>query len=774
MTSAFSLLHRGVQQALYRMGWKELHPFQVEAIQHLLGGETRHLILAASTASGKTEAAFLPIISALAAAPESSVQAIYIGPLKALINDQFGRLENLCEHVDVPVHRWHGDVSAAQKKRFREKPGGILLITPESLESNFINYGLDVPRLYKQLRYVVIDELHSFLDNVRGVHLRSLLHRLEVMTGTTPTIIGLSATIGNPEAAQRWLQPTEPERVRFLQDTSSQRAVKLGIRAYIKRSPVGDEESVEPRLSVAGVAVLMDALSVHPRHDPKSRQALIDELLETAECRDGLLVTDEYDEIAADVMDKFCESTNLVFLNARADIEDLADRLHRRVEALRWNHDPFVVHHGAISKELREETEIRLKSKVPTTALCSTTLEMGIDIGNARAVGQVDPPWSVASMVQRLGRSGRRDGEPSVLRLYVREESPDSRSTLADLLCPDLLRAIAMARLMIAKWLEPPDVDRWHLSTLVHQVMSVLRQTGGQPAARVYALLVAGGPFRRIETADFALLLRGLGAKSVIEQMPNGDLILGTEGEKITAHHSFYAAFQTSEEFTIRHDDHAIGQLPAERIPPVGEHILLAGRRWQIADIVPQSATVFVIPAKGKRLPAFHSEGGDIHTRVVREMRKVLLSDDVPGYLDAAAKSLLVGSRRFAAATGVAAQGFMDNGSSCSWFPWVGTRTMRTLELAAARAKLPCLHDRNRLCLDYEAPATDVLAHLQEFCQEAIDPLELSAKMEVKALDRFDYLVPEELLDRANADDRLDVREAQETAAQLFGEPRNC
>jgi ATP-dependent Lhr-like helicase len=160
---AYSLLHPGVQEAIWKLGWKDFKPIQVQSI-HAICGTEQHLVICAQTAGGKTEAAFLPIISRLAAQLQPSVQALYVGPLKALINDQFRRLEDLCTKLEIPVHRWHGDVPANQKKALREKPGGILLITPESLESNFINFGAQVPRVYRHLCFVVVDELHSFLS----------------------------------------------------------------------------------------------------------------------------------------------------------------------------------------------------------------------------------------------------------------------------------------------------------------------------------------------------------------------------------------------------------------------------------------------------------------------------------------------------------------------------------------------------------------------------------------------------------------------------------
>ena len=338
----------------------------------------------------------------------------------------------------------------------------------------------------------------------------------------------------------------------------------------------------------------------------------------------GVQPDDELDEIAADIVRNFAHSTNLIFVNAKSTIETLAVRLRERVKKEKLPADPFVVHHGSISKELREEAEAQLKDPAPTTAICSSTLEMGIDLGAVRAVGQVDTPWSVASVVQRLGRSGRRDGETAIMRMYVRDTSPHFGSGLTDLLYPDLLRAVALTRLMLAKWLEPPDIDRLHLSTLVHQVLSCLKQTGGMPAVQLHQTLSKVGPFRHVTAAMFNVLLKGLGKKRVIEQLPQGELILAPLGEQITSNFDFYAAFKGTEEYFIRNGEEHIGNLPADLIPPVGEHIILAGRRWRVEEIDALAKTVFVIPARGGKAPEFLGSGGEIHSRVVQEMRAVL------------------------------------------------------------------------------------------------------------------------------------------------------
>ena len=562
---AFSLLHPGVQEAIWKMGWKEFKPIQVQSI-HAICETQNHLVICAQTAGGKTEAAFLPIISRLAAQPQPSVQALYVGPLKALINDQFRRLEELCAKLEIPVHRWHGDVPANQKEALRDKPSGILLITPESLESNFINFGAQVPRVYRHLSFVVIDELHSFLSNVRGAHLQSLLSRVSAATGCSPRLVGLSATLADPQAARAFLAPDAVGSVKVIEDTSAKREIKFGIKLFLSRP----QENKEPsrRLTPEEALALANKMATQKPAGEAALEVLLQQQsappTHTAEQPE-----DELDEIADDIIKNFPLSTNLIFGNSKRSIEILADRLHERVRRAKWPADPFVVHHGSLSKDLREDAEATLKSGVPTTALCSSTLEMGIDIGHVRAVGQLDTPWSVSSMVQRLGRSGRRAGEAAIMRMYVREESPHARSTLTDLLYPDLLRAIAMTRLMLEKWLEPFDQNRMHLSTLTHQILSCLKQTGGMRADDLYRVLCQRGPFRNVSQPQFADLLRGLAQHDLVEQVPQGELILALVGERITAGFDFYAAFQSTEEFIIRCGAEDIGKLPADIVPPV-------------------------------------------------------------------------------------------------------------------------------------------------------------------------------------------------------------
>ncbi len=756
--AAFSLLHRGVREAIFRRRWKELHAIQVQSIHALLGG-TGHLLICAHTAGGKTEAAFLPIISRLAENPRPSVQALYVGPLVALINDQFERLEELCADVEVPVHRWHGAASATEKRKLRDAPGGILLITPESLESNFINCGAHLRRIYAELDFVVIDELHSFLSSVRGVHLRSLLARLFAETDRKPRMVGLSATLGDPQGARSFLAPDAPESVTIIEG-KGEHAIKFGIKAFLRGEQASGDKLRRWRPSDAFDAVqTLTEAQAHQAHPLGN--------LENTEEDAPAAVNDELDDIAADILQTCAAKTNLVFGNAKQGLEVLADRLHRRVQDLRWPHDPFHVHHGSLSKDVRLETESILKAGRPATVLCSSTLELGIDIGSVHRVAQLDPPWTVASMRQRLGRSGRREGEPARMCIYSRDQSPHSGSSLTDLLFPNLLRCVALTRLMLSKWLEPHDAGRLDLSTLVHQILSCLRQTGGRRATDLFGVLVKNGAFRQVSEPVFGRVLRSLGSLDLIEQMPQGELILAPKGERITADRDFYAAFEASEEFLVRHEGNEIGKLQNSLVPPVGENLILGGRRWRVDQIDALAKTVFVSPAKSGKAPVFRGAGGEIHNRVVEEMRAVLADTDEPHYLDGAAHTLLKTARGIAACSGVISPGVVVRPDSLQWFPWLGTRGLLTLELHARCDGIAA--ETDVLSITYKNTNADRLrVHLESIVHNDRTALQLAHCMGIKTFEKFDESLSEDLLDEANARDRLDFPAASARAAQLL------
>ncbi|MBO0748725.1 MAG: DEAD/DEAH box helicase, partial [Acidimicrobiaceae bacterium] len=383
--AAFALLHPALRRWVWERGWTALRDVQARAIPPILDADA-DVVISAATASGKTEAAFLPILSALTNSPSTrtGVEVLALSPLKALINDQHERLADLCSPLGIPVTAWHGDVNGSAKHRLLERPEGILLITPESLEALLVLRGPQAPSLFGALRYVVVDELHSFICGERGAQVQSQLHRVEQAVHRQVPRIGLSATLGDQEAAGEFLRPGGGLR-RVAIDADDHLELRLQLRGYLDRAPD------------------------HGSHPP-APAAPLEVVEETA--------TDTDWAIASDLARVLTGTDNLIFANSRREVEILADRLGQ-LAGDRGQGDAFLAHHGSLSKTLREEVESRLKDRSrPVSAVCTATLEMGIDIGSVASIAQVGPPPSVATLRQRLGRSGRR-GDPAVLRLCV-------------------------------------------------------------------------------------------------------------------------------------------------------------------------------------------------------------------------------------------------------------------------------------------------------------------------------------------------------------------
>jgi len=432
MTEAFDKLAPPIQKWVRQSGWQELRYIQSQAIHALMDG-TDDLIISASTASGKTEAAFLPLISQLLLNPSDSpgFDLVYIGPLKALIGDQTDRLKSICQNLELPITPWHGDVSSAVKNKALKAPRGILLITPESIEAMFVRRGAQIGQVFGQTRAVIIDELHTFLDTERGVHLRSLLARIEIAAGRPIRRVGLSATLGDVEMAKAYLRIKE-DTVTVIEATGGEAELRLQLRGYVVENEGSNDES-----------------------GPTT------------------------DLIANHLFEHLRGKDHLVFAGSRQSVELYADRLRALCEHKRLPQE-FYPHHASLSRDHRAFVEDRLKDKaLPTTAVCTSTLELGLDIGDVTSIAQIGPPYSVASLRQRLGRSGRRLGQPAILREYVLEAKLFADSHVVDRLRLSLIRSIAMIDLLLEGWCEPPRPQALHLSVLVHQVLSIIAERGG-------------------------------------------------------------------------------------------------------------------------------------------------------------------------------------------------------------------------------------------------------------------------------------------------------
>ena len=703
----FELLAQPVQQWIWRRGWGELRDIQERAIPLLLGGD-RDLVIAAPTASGKTEAAFVPLLSRLVSADRQArgFEIVYVSPLKALINDQFRRLEELCEALEVPVHKWHGDVSSGAKARAMRAPQGVLLITPESLEALFVRRGRDVPRLFAPVSNVVVDELHSMLDTERGVQLRSLLNRIEIAVRRRVRRVGLSATLGDMGLACAYLRPGEPDEVEVVRSDSGGQEIKLLLTGYVVGGPREELWDSEGE-SGSGPA---DDREVSER------------------------------SIAAHLFRSLRGKRNLVFADSREQVEIYADRLRELSEKAHLPNE-FFAHHASLARQHREFVEGRLRGAYePTTAVCTSTLELGIDIGEVESIAQIGPPFSVSSTRQRLGRSGRRQGKAAVMRTYIQESALGSESHPVDALRIRLVRSIAIIELLVEGWCEPPGPGALHLSTFVQQVLSVIAERGGATASTLFDTLCRRGAFSAVSASLFKQVLRALatGKKPLIEQAPDGTLLLAARGETLVEHYTFYAAFGTPEEYRVVAEGRTLGSLPVAVLFVVGSPIIFAGKRWRISAVDTAAKVLEVTPDPTGTPPKFSGSPGSLDDRVAERMREVYLERSVPAYLDAAARMLLAEARSNYARFGLDVAPVLQIGTKQTLItPWRGTIVTETLALALIAKGLRA-SPRDHVVVEVDASETSVRRALREVAVGKLpDAVSLAALM--RNLEREKY-----------------------------------
>jgi ATP-dependent Lhr-like helicase len=735
-STAFERLHESVRRWVWQQRWNELRDVQEAAIEPILSGSTDVIIMAA-TAAGKTEAAFLPICSRLVGHSGGSVRALYVGPLKALINDQFARLDGLCEELEIPVHRWHGDVQAGARRDLLERPSGILLITPESLEAQFVVRGTQIERLFAHLDYVVVDELHAFIGNERGRQLQSLLHRLETAIRKRVPRIALSATLGDTVLAAEFLRPGKGDDVRLIQSREGGRELRMQLRGY---------RAEAPELSRAEL-----------RAAQRTRREI-----ELEEVVSGDRIT-----ISEHLFAMLRGHDNLIFANARTVVEEYADLLRRMSERQRVPNE-FFPHHGNLSKELREDVERLLKDKDrPLNAICTSTLELGIDIGSVHSIAQIGAPPSVAALCQRLGRSGRKPGEASILRMYIVEPEVTADTAPQDAVHPELVQSICMLNLLLAGWFEPPLTGALHLSTLVQQVLSLIAQHGGISAKGAWEILCKSGPFSSVDPRTFAEFLRGLGGHDLITQAKDGTLLAGGLGERIINHYSFFTAFTTPEEYRLVTEGHTLGTLPIDFPIGEGQFLIFAGRRWRVTSIDLQHKVIDLVAAPGGRPPIFKGSGISVHDRVRQQMLTAYRSGDIPAYLDATARDLLTEARANFARLGLVETPIISNGDQALLFPWMGSRVMNTIYLQLQRRDLDVCLDGIAIAIDGHTP-DELHAILRDLVADGpANGPQLAAVAADKLLEKYDQFLPEELLSRDYASRRLDPIAAWNTLRRI-------
>lgn len=724
-----------IQDFIYQNQWESLRAVQVAAAEAIFLTDD-HVLLSASTASGKTEAAFFPILTLFTEDMPKSVGAIYIGPLKALINDQFLRLNDLCREAEIPVWHWHGDVSQSHKNKLLKHPSGILQITPESLEALLMHKHADVARLFGDLRFVVIDEVHSLMRGDRGGQTLCLIERLSRLSGSNPRRIGLSATIGDLE----------------------------GTGAFLASGT--NRHTVIPKIENAGTRWRLSMEHFFVQGVQSAEGEEIPEALPLLDAK-----TDTAPQNADPGMGYIFEHTRgkkcLVFVNSREECEAVTTTLRQYCEL---NHEPdrFLIHHGNLSASYRETAEAVMKDEEQCqTTVTTATLELGIDIGRLERAFQIDAPFTVSSFLQRMGRTGRRDLPPEMW-FVMREEEPEARAMLPTTIPWSLLQGIALIQLYREeRWVEPPKLDRLPFSLLYHQTMCTLVSCGEMSPAGLAARVLSLSYFHRISQEDYRLLLKHLISIGHIQQTEEGGLIVGLAGERQTNSYKFYAVFKENEEYTVRSSSQELGTIVQP--PPIGEKIALAGHVWIVEEVDHERHLVYCEPVKGK-VPAYFGQcAGDINTRVLEKMREVLGEETVYPYLMKNAVARLEQARNTALHAGVTQEPLICLGGDM-WclFPWLGSYAFLALERFI---RLKCAPALGLSAIDPTRPyfmqfkmkgsKEDFFRVLCEAEKQALDPMELVYKGEVPVFEKYDEFLPPELIRKGFAQGILDIEGMQ-------------
>lgn len=562
--SSVKLLSDKMQERIADFGWYELTDIQEKTIPLVINSDM-HLIIEAETASGKTEAVFLPMLSLVENSNnyKDEVKILYISPLKALINDQFKRIYKLAEEMNIRITKWHSDVNSNIKKNFLDNPSGILQITPESIEAFMINRPERIKEVFKGVEYIVIDEIHSFIGQDRGYHLQSLLYRLGKYFDKTPRVFGLSATIDGIDLIKKWIC-NDTNKVELVSSSISSKKTFYNIMHFDKTED--SEDSINPMI--------------------------IDDILK---------LTDN--------------NKAIVFCNSREKVESLTYNLNDKL-----GYKKFYAHHSYIDKALREEIENLVKEDESICIVSTSTLELGIDIGNVDLIIQLDSTFTVSSLKQRIGRTGRRKNQDRISQIYT--EEPES-----------LLLSATTVELMKQGRVEKPIISFKNYDYLFQQILSMIIEHNGIRVEQLIPEINNNPVFNKIDNHSIILLLKHMITKNIISSLDSSsELLLGYEGEKIVHNKNFYAMFESEEPYEVIYDTKKIGLY--DEYKSKDQIVVLSGRSWIVASTIPENRKIYVEPFNKYVLPRFEPSIGERSELVRNELFNFLNNKVVPSYVN--------------------------------------------------------------------------------------------------------------------------------------------
>lgn len=723
-----------IQDYIYRNKWEELREIQVAAANVIFDTED-NLLLTSGTASGKTEAAFLPVLTQLYENPSGSVGALYISPLKALINDQFERLEELLEEADIPVTKWHGDASQTQKKKLLKNPRGIMQTTPESLESLLIRNSSGVFRLFSDLRFIIIDEVHYFMDSDRGLQLLSVLERLQRIIGFEPRRIGLSATLGDTENAERWLS--------------------MGSRAVCV-TPRVSEKGRKVRLSVRFFPIAQKI----PHKNSK------------------VLLENYYNYLYDVTHGKRC----ILFSNSKGEVEENIAHL-KRISEQKHGSDCYLVHHANISPALREFAEQRMKSgELPVCTGATVTLELGIDLGHLERIVQTGCPLTVSGFVQRLGRTGRRGGTGEMYFAFRQDMSVPQNVFYKDVNW-DFVMCIAEILLYTReKWVEPMFLPKLPYSLLYHQTMAVMLASGSVQPKELARQILTLSVFSHITKEDYAFFLKHLLENGHLERCVDGGLLIGEKGEAVVNNYEFLAVFSVPLEFTVRCGSEVIGTVQ-NPFPPKSQ-FALAGQAWEVTELDKKQLIIYVKKIPGISANMWTDTGNEyVHTKVMKKILEIIRSDEQYAFLDESAKKRLADIRTLCRSAskdgGYSGKELLDgspapnseermvlpiSGTNYAVFPFLGTRGTMALQFALRERGFQANVYLSRyipVCVEVQTDMGKdaLISALNDICEKGADKYGFKIPENCEISGKYNDFIPRELLTKQYVEDYLDTDE---------------
>ena len=616
--SPFDRLHLTIQHhVLNTMGWRELRPLQMASIEPVVDG--CHTLLIAPTAGGKTEAAFLPLLTRMVTEDWRGLGIIYVCPLKALLNNLHVRLERYCQWVGRTCAIWHGDVLEGQRKAILRELPDCLLTTPESLEAMLVSSRIDHRAVFASVRAIVVDEIHAFAGDDRGWHLLSVLERVTRLSGREIQRVGLSATVGNPEALLDWL------------------AGHCEGRRQLVQIPISTTAPT-PEVTVDYVGSLENAASV----------------------------------IAA----LYRGEKRLVFCDSRSRVEQLAILL--RSAGVETH-----VSHSSLSADERRGAEQAFSEATNCVIVATSTLELGIDVGDLDRVIQIDAPTTVASFLQRLGRTGRRaDSKRNCLFLATTEDA--------------LIQATALVSLWGKGFVEPIIPPDWPIHLLGQQILALVLQERSLPAGAWEQWLLRLPVFAEIAREDRDALVNHLIEAAFIHVDQGQWMLGGTAEDKFGYKHfsELVSVFTSPPVFEVWHGQTHVGTVEQSVFmgsPEQRRTLSLGGRAWRVVEISWSQRRALVQPEPGEARTRWLGGERSLGFGLCQEIRRILTSDDVPDFLSRRGIDSLGRSRdEFLwlrnSSDGVKA----GDENATEWWTFAGRAVNRWICDVAAAASLAC------------------------------------------------------------------------------------